>query len=474
MVGQDQDKPLGGTDKSQSFNGFIVDMFLTQSLLTLQQMSDFLSCDMDALFSLPNMLNFHNITEHFTLGAETVVAEVGDVCRRGRDKMFSVFPERRTMAEAMHLCLTLNGQLATPLNAQENNVLVNEALHYKERCTEITREANVWVGVFWDPKENLWKNQITKEEATFRNLRVDIKPSTGDTRCVSAATFSESPGALLLGYWDIESCDKKMCTACQFERPLPLRMRGLCSESFFDRSYFIYDTHNARPVFNGVRMSRMEWGTNNSWVLYQMDNPLVQAVMVATTARNYPVGVHDYEVFGDKCPKRRQKLKLTSCPHNTFTCGDGVCIAMSSRCNLELDCDDHSDEFNCDTLVIPRGYEKRLPPPKLNSYTPAEVSIEWEILLIRQLDLLGSQLILDVAIRRTWFDARLRFKNLHFDNNLNLLKDPVEKIWFPDLAVVGSENSHVTATTIITKAWGQRVSAPLPDDDSLIDEGSTK
>lgn len=471
MVGQDQDEPLGGTDKGQSFCGFIVDMFLIQNLLTEQQMSDYLSCDTSTLFSLPHVLDFQNITEHFTLGAATVVAEVGDVCRPGSNKMFSVFPEPRSMAEATHHCLTLNGHVATPLNAEENLLLFDEGSRYIEKCTQFYREGSMWVGVFWDPEESLWRNQITMEEATFRNFKVDIKPSSGTTRCVSAATFSESPGTLPQGNWEIEGCEKEICTACQFDRPLPLRMRGLCSESLFDRNYFIYDTTSVRPVFNGVRLSRMEWRANNSWVLYQMDNPLVEAHMTTATERDYPVGVHDYEVSGDKCPGKLQRLKLTSCPDNTFTCGDGVCINMNSRCNLELDCHDHSDEFNCDTLVIPSGYEKRLPPPKVNSHTPAEVAIEWEILLIRQLDLLGSRLIIDVAVRRTWFDSRLRFKNLHFDNNLNQINDPMEKIWYPDLLVVGSGSSHVTVTPFVTKGWGQRASSPLPDDDTLIDEG---
>lgn len=471
IVGQDQDEPLGGTDKLQSFNGVIVDMFLIQNLLTMQQVSDYLSCDMDRLLSLPHMLDFQNITEEFNLGTETIVTEVGDVCRRRSNKLFSIFPEPRTMAEATHHCLTLNGHVAIPLDAEENLVLLNEASHYTEKCTEFNREGSIWLGVFWDPQVNLWKNQITMEEATFRNFKVDIKPSSGKRRCVSAATFSESHGALSKGNWDIEGCEKEICTACQFERPLPLRMRGLCSESLFDRNYFIYNTFNARPVFNGVRWSRMEWRTNKSWVLYHMDNPLVEARMLTSSERNYPVGVHDYEVSGDKCPGKLQKFKLTSCPDNTFTCGNGVCINMNDRCNLELDCDDHSDEFNCDTLVIPPGYEKRLPPPKMNSHTPAEVSIEWDILSIRQLDLLGSQMTLDVAIRRTWFDSRLRFKNLHYDNNLNQIIDPMQKMWYPDLLIVGSGNSHIPVTPFVTKAWGQRASSQLPDDDTLIDEG---
>lgn len=471
VVGQDQDEQLGGTDKGQSFNGFIVDMFLTQNLLTVQEMIDYINCDMDKLLSFPRLLDFQNITEQYTLGAETAVTEVGDVCRAGRNKMLSVFPEARTNAEANRFCSTLNGYVATPLNADENLVLFNKGSYFRDKCTEFNKENSVWLGVYWDPEERLWKNQITMEEAMFRNFEVEVKPSSKERLCVLAATLSGSPKSLLQGNWDIESCERKICTACQFEEPLPLRIRGLCAESLFDRSYFIYDTSNSRPIFNGVSWSKIEWQGNSSWVLYQIENPFVKARMLDSTDTGYPVGVHDYEASGDKCPGKVQKLKLTSCRGNTFTCSDGDCIDISQRCNLELDCNDHSDELNCDTLVIPAGYEKRLPPPKVDSDTPAEVSIECDFLMIRKLDLLSSQVILDVAVKRTWFDSRIRFKNLHSDHNLNQISDPIEKVWHPHLSMVGSDESHVTTTLFVTKAWGQRYSNPLPDDDTLIDEG---
>ena len=470
VLGQDQDEQLGGTDKHQSFNGFIVDMFLTQSLLMVQDMTDYINCDMDRLLSIPYLLDFLNITEHFTLGAETVVAEVGDVCRLGRDKWFSVFPEPRTNAEAKQFCSTLNGSIATPLSADENIFLANEGSHFKDKCTEFDKENGVWVGMFWDPEERLWKDQITLEESTFRNFKVEVKPSSGEKLCVMLPTLSESPSSEQQHSWDIESCGRKICTVCQFERPLPLRIRGLCAKSLFDRSYFIYDTSNFRPIFNGVTWSRMEWGANNSWVLYQMDNPSIKAQLL--NYLDYPVGVHDYVISGDKCPGKVQRLKFTSCGDNTFTCGNGDCIDISQRCNLELDCEDHSDELNCETLIIPVGYDKRLPPPMVNSRTPTEASTEIAILLIRKLDLLDSQLALDLAVKRTWFDSRIQFKNLHFNHDLNQINDLFGKAWFPEVTLVGSDDSHVTYTVYIDKAWGQRSSNSLPDDDTIIDEGS--
>ncbi|XP_045103032.1 uncharacterized protein LOC123499296 [Portunus trituberculatus] len=470
MVGQDQDEQLGGTDKDQSFNGFIVDMILTQTLLTVRDMTDYISCNMDGLRTFSYILDFENITEDFILGAETIVEEVGDVCRSERNKRLSVFPEARTNAEANHFCSTLNGYIVTPLSAEENMFLFNEGSQFRDKCREFDKKNAMWVGVFWDPSARLWKNHITSEEAKFKNFEVEIMPSSHERLCVSAATVSESTNTALHGAWDIESCQKKICTACQFERSLPLKIRGLCAESHFDRSYFIYGTLNFRPVFNGARWSRIEWRDNSSWLLYQIGNPDIRALMMDSTDTGYPVGVHDYEVIGDNCPEKVQRLKLTSCRGNTFTCGDGECIDISRRCNLELDCDDHSDELNCDTLIIQPGYEKRLPPPKTDSDTPAGVTIDCDIMLIRKLDLLSAQLILDVAIKRTWYDSRIHFKNLHPDHNLNQISDPMEIVWYPDLSVVGSDNSHVVSTFYITKAWGQRSSRPLPDDDTLIDE----
>ncbi|XP_042226467.1 uncharacterized protein LOC121869287 [Homarus americanus] len=476
ILGQDQDEPLGGTDKGQSFNGFIADLFFTQSLLTVQQMKDYLECKIDALLARQHLMDFENIEEKFMLGVETNVTTSLDICSSGNNKLFSVFAEGRTNKQANHFCSTVNGDVATPENTAENLALFNIGAKFADKCTEYDKGNSMWVGVYWEPEESLWKDQKTHKEAVYRNFEVEIQPSSREVLCVIASTLARSHEVTPNGNWDIEACGKVVCTACQFKRPVPMKLRGLCKESFFDREYYIYDTINYRPIFNGNSWSRIIWNVNQSaphdysWLLYQMGDPYIQARMVTSSILTYPVGLHEFEIIGDKCPGRLKKLKLTSCGQNMFTCGDGMCINLNLRCNLELDCEDHSDELNCESLIIPPGYKKRLPPPKVNSYTPASVFIDCDIVLVRKLDLLNSQITMDVVIKRTWYDSRLYYKNLHPDNNLNQI-DTMDSVWYPDVTMLGSDYSQATYVLHRTAVWGQLTASPLPDDDQLIDEG---
>ena len=51
---------------------------------------------------------------------------------------------------------------------------------------------------------------------------------------------------------------------------------------------------------------------------------------------------------GDK----RQQLTLTKCSEDEFTCNDGSCQPLENRCDLKQDCEDKSDEIQCQKVVI--------------------------------------------------------------------------------------------------------------------------
>ena len=45
-----------------------------------------------------------------------------------------------------------------------------------------------------------------------------------------------------------------------------------------------------------------------------------------------------------------------------FTCDDGQCIDINSRCNQLLYCRDESDEKDCNLLDLKSGYNIEVPP----------------------------------------------------------------------------------------------------------------
>ena len=55
-------------------------------------------------------------------------------------------------------------------------------------------------------------------------------------------------------------------------------------------------------------------------------------------------------------------LKLTGCKEDEFTCDDGQCIGIHTRCDQIINCRDKSDEKGCQLLNLEDGYNFDVPP----------------------------------------------------------------------------------------------------------------
>ena len=62
-------------------------------------------------------------------------------------------------------------------------------------------------------------------------------------------------------------------------------------------------------------------------------------------------------------------LLLSNCYDDQFTCNDGTCIPLQSRCDKKLDCEDLSDEKECKIVVLDNERYKKddTPPGNLDS-----------------------------------------------------------------------------------------------------------
>ena len=48
------------------------------------------------------------------------------------------------------------------------------------------------------------------------------------------------------------------------------------------------------------------------------------------------------------------------CSTNQFTCANGQCVPVASRCNGVRECSDGSDEANCGNMNFQKVYRKKL------------------------------------------------------------------------------------------------------------------
>ena len=81
------------------------------------------------------------------------------------------------------------------------------------------------------------------------------------------------------------------------------------------------------------------------------------------------VGVHNWTIYNDSklCSldsSYNTVLKLIGCTIEEFTCNNGICVDMASRCDGKNDCADESDEAGCKSFVQSTGYDRfKVPPP---------------------------------------------------------------------------------------------------------------
>jgi hypothetical protein len=68
---------------------------------------------------------------------------------------------------------------------------------------------------------------------------------------------------------------------------------------------------------------------------------------------------------------------IFQCSENEFGCEDGSCVLLEKRCDEIRDCDDQSDEKDCDLIGETEGLYQKWKPPivSLDNKTNIDVNI---------------------------------------------------------------------------------------------------
>ena len=108
---------------------------------------------------------------------------------------------------------------------------------------------------------------------------------------------------------------------------------------------------------------------------------------------------------------------MFQCKDNEFGCNSGLCIPLENHCDEVADCDDRSDESNCELVIVDfTRYRKEYPPIKsLTDRTLIYLSIE--ILELSQFQELKLTFRAKFNLKLRWFDSRLTFANLKKKND---------------------------------------------------------
>ena len=159
-----------------------------------------------------------------------------------------------------------------------------------------------------------------------------------------------------------------------------------------------------------------------------------------------------------------------------FSCNNGQCIKIDNKCNGVIDCNDGTDELECEFLILDKKYSKNKLPliQDFKVQRPVKVYFGITMTAYPRIDTANSKIITEYDLNLKWYDPRLMFRDLKPDETFNdLAKESKTIIWSPKVEVsnvLGQVSSQLNdeATSIMLLRESEE---DLPEDFSLSNEG---
>ncbi|XP_063860220.1 uncharacterized protein LOC135100807 isoform X2 [Scylla paramamosain] len=460
VVGQELDTEKGYFNLVQSLAGEVADWTLLNESLSLKEMKEYVACR-----GLPGrvrpVLHLDSSLSGWELKGPSLSYNltVDDVCRRRMLDSLVVFPQRLEKEESVRFCEMLGGTLPLPQNQEDNNDLVHLLKKYEQECMNNWNTV-AWLGIFGNLTAEVWQSQSDFSPLTWTNFHEHSSHPSQMCGCVSMDVLTIS------GQWGCVSCEAETCPVCHFSNTPLLYLRGLCEDSDFDDTFMLKSDPGKTPLYVGKFKSLISL-MKETWRLESTLNESRSFAVMLDDVSTSPIGRHNWSIDSDECGELEKELLLSACSSEQFPCDNGQCVAQDRRCDQVSDCYDESDEQNCLVISVPDEYQKRVTPPP-TSEGALTLLFSLEITSVRNFDLVGFKIGLDMILRVEWKDIRLDFFNLRnriFSNRVRTY----DRIWIPKFYVESDSGSpaeklQTSPPTLLVR----RDHPPRPDDTSRV------
>ncbi|XP_071526299.1 uncharacterized protein [Panulirus ornatus] len=461
VLGQDLDSLEGGFNDRQSVHGNVADFILLPQALHHSYLKDYVKCqppetDLEAILYFGDDLSAFELKGSINVS----VISLDTICRYEPHTQI-LLPQKLNFFDSRAVCAKLGGTLAVPTNREENEKILDEFIEFSVECTD-SYGTMYWLGIKGHLDTGEWIAIRENKSITWNNFFANYEKVRQGQQCVSVG------GINFPYYWYSTNCAYIVCPLCNFTTTPAVTLRGLCKNSLIDRKFFIKGYKDGKPLFQGPIYTSIYWNNDTAlWTLTSRRHENLMGHMETKFRTEYPLGVHTWVITGDKCSANKVEVLMSACGETQYTCHDGTCIAKAERCDLTANCPDQSDELNCRVVNTPISYSLDKPPP--NKILPVPVRIFLEITSVRQVNIMGFKLVVDIILRFQWRDGRLTMKNLREDINMNKVQDP-ESLWIPHFQVEDGARSIADLVLRSQSLMVQKEGLPIADDDTGLNE----
>lgn len=417
-VGQDQDILGGDFSLGQAFRGLVAQVGMWARQLTPKEILDVSKCD--AVQPEGDLLPWGSSIWHVQGRAHVVNVSH---CQH-KSKQFYPFIERLQIHTIRKRLKILGMTLAVPQKHEEIMDMVNVLDNTRSQCSEKFRNRKyAFINVFYD---NTTGTLLNMNSNTTLNHSDDV---ISEERMLTSGMMSvTNKGKIGRNY------KRRGCYFGEYIKQHPIfHLRGLCGASVEGEGYgeFLLSTNSQRALyFVGLSGGAIIQENSMWYLIHRYKN----VTLGFTQGKHLPVGRQKWSMNNTDslCASAsgQRSMILSKCTNDEFTCTDGSCVLLSSRCDLEPDCEDWSDEHFCETVALPDGYLSNLPPPPPIGFA---LNISFSHL---EVDLKTMTFSMKINIQLKWYDGRISFLNLRDGTFVNMLPVGGEEstaVWLPNL-----------------------------------------
>uniref|UniRef100_A0A0P4W7V2 Pentraxin (PTX) domain-containing protein n=1 Tax=Scylla olivacea TaxID=85551 RepID=A0A0P4W7V2_SCYOL len=377
VLGNDQDYVGGGFSTAQSAPGLVTGVYLWTRMLSLTEVREVGNCAPPEAALLA-----WDVTPWRMVG--DVLRERVNPCQENNTHTRFLLPIKLNVQKARWFCSGHGLAFPFPTSKAENDEIISFINMNLTSCsTKYFSGTSAWLDIVYDIVRQRWIGGPDRQPISFSAIReISIKD------WLSMVVDST-------GEWVFED---ESCTVCQGTDIHPqVYIHGLCHKEELTEHYStLYPRSDKRGIYylQGSSGLRLYHESGYSWVLYHLPT---NTLIAQENSAEFFWGRKEWQLNGTAavCGPQRQlfgshNLTISWCRPGSFTCTSGECVPLTARCSLDPECEDESDEMNCQLVHTPDDYQTYLAP-----YTPI-LPLNYTIVLNK------VSLIFPVSTAITW------------------------------------------------------------------------